>query len=113
MSFDSQVKGTDVDTFLQVYERLQKVNLTMSHRVVVRLVTKLGVGHDAKVKEWQNFLASRLDAGNKVSLPAQIVYMCNTELCHYNLQHYRMNKRLYNKQYMQDSVNRGLELHFI
>ena len=35
-----------------MYERLQKLNLTMSHVVTNRLLTKCGVDHDARVKEW-------------------------------------------------------------
>ncbi len=37
---------------IKVYERLQKLNLTMSHVVTNRLLTKCGVDHDARVKEW-------------------------------------------------------------
>jgi len=35
--------------FLQVYTRLQKLNLAMSHSSVIRLVEKIGTNHDAAV----------------------------------------------------------------
>ena len=42
---------------LQVYEQLQKVNVIMSHQVTIRLLTKLGTGHDEVVKRWRDALA--------------------------------------------------------
>ena len=41
---------------LQVYDRLQKLNLTMSHPQLLRLVDKLGLHHDARVMEWRDAL---------------------------------------------------------
>ena len=43
-----------------MYERLQKVNVTMSHQVTVRLLTKLGKTHDEDVKIWQESLNTSL-----------------------------------------------------
>lgn len=51
----------------QVYRRLQKLNLVMSHQVTIRLVNELGVDHDRKVKEWRDALTSCLPtAGTQV-----------------------------------------------
>ena len=44
----------------QVYERLQKVNVTMSHQVTVRLLTDLGKLHDEDVKVWQESITKSL-----------------------------------------------------
>ena len=38
---------------MQVYDRLQRVNVTMSHKSSVRLVTKIGEGFDSRVAEWK------------------------------------------------------------
>ena len=45
---------------IKVYKRLQKLNLTMSHVVPFRLLTKFGDDHDARVKEWCAELAASL-----------------------------------------------------
>lgn len=45
---------------LQVYERLQKVNVTMSHKSSVRLLTKLGDRFDTKLTEWRDKTISLL-----------------------------------------------------
>lgn len=46
--------------FSQVYERLQKVNVTMSHQVTVKLLTELGKHHDEDVKVWQESITKSL-----------------------------------------------------
>ena len=45
---------------IQVYIRLQKVNLTLSHRATVMLLSNLGVNFDSKVHGWQEVLADSL-----------------------------------------------------
>ena len=44
----------------KVYERLQKLNLTMSHVVTNRLLASFGVNHDVRVKEWCDEFAACL-----------------------------------------------------
>ena len=51
--------------FLQVYERLQTLNLTMSISSTRRLVKTLGTGYDQKVKNWRDLLATTLSVRNK------------------------------------------------
>ena len=53
---------------LQVYERLQKLNLSMSHSQLLRLVDKLGMDHDARVLNWRDSLISKM----KKSTSAQV-----------------------------------------
>ena len=48
----------------QVYERLQKVNLTMSHKSCIRLLTKLGDGFDARAMEWRDEITRLLDSSH-------------------------------------------------
>ena len=45
---------------LQVYEHLQKLNLSMSHLQLLRLVDKLGMDHDARVLNWRDSLISKI-----------------------------------------------------
>lgn len=45
---------------LQVYDRLQKLNLTMSHPQLLRLVDKVGLHHDARVMEWRDALMQEI-----------------------------------------------------
>ena len=52
----------DLNLPLQVYERLQKLNVSMSHRHVCRLITKVGEDHNEKVKKWQDVLTNDLAA---------------------------------------------------
>ena len=52
--------------FLQVYERLQTLNLTMSISSTRRLVKTLGTGYDQKVKDWRDLLATTLSVSNKI-----------------------------------------------
>lgn len=44
----------------QVYIRLQRLNLTLSHRAVVTLVSDLGADFDHKVRRWQEALTNSL-----------------------------------------------------
>lgn len=39
---------------IQVYERLQKLCLSMSHKSTIRLVIQLGKNHDDQVKKWRD-----------------------------------------------------------
>jgi len=50
--------------FLQVYTRLQKLNLAMSHSSVIRLVENIGTNHDAAVKEWRDTLLASIHSRN-------------------------------------------------
>lgn len=51
---------------LQVYQRLQRLNLTVSHSSVIRLLESVGEKFDAQVKEWRDVLVSTLDSRNQV-----------------------------------------------
>ena len=43
-----------------MHERLQKVNLALSHRSLTKLVHLIGQNHDATVKCWRDQLAEEL-----------------------------------------------------
>ena len=43
-----------------MYDRLQKVSITVSHRVTVKWLTKLGETYDAEVIDWRNQIAGNL-----------------------------------------------------
>ena len=43
-----------------MYQRLQKLNVTVSHKTVIRLVTALGENHDVRVVEWRDRLKGLL-----------------------------------------------------
>ena len=43
-----------------MYDRLQKVGVTVSHRVTVRWLAKLGETYDTEVMDWRNQIASNL-----------------------------------------------------
>lgn len=64
----------------QVYSRLQKLNLVMSHQVTIRLVTKLGMEHDGKVKEWRDVLTSSLQTADTEVKSYIIIYIYNIAL---------------------------------
>ena len=49
-----------VSLCMQVYDRLQRVNVTMSHKSSVRLVTKIGEGFDSRVAEWKDNAINQL-----------------------------------------------------
>ena len=57
-----------VSCFLQVYERLQKLNFSMSHSQLLRLGDKLGVDHDGRVLKWCDSLSAKM----KTSPPTQV-----------------------------------------
>jgi hypothetical protein len=44
----------------QVYERLQKINLCVSHSTMYRMLEKLGIGHDSEVLKWKDELEKRV-----------------------------------------------------
>ena len=46
---------------LQVFQRLQKLNICMSHQASVTLVNKLGSDYDAKVIEWRESLLEGIE----------------------------------------------------
>lgn len=39
-----------------MFERLQKLNITMSYQTVIDMATKMGVGHDNEVLGWRDKL---------------------------------------------------------
>ena len=45
----------------QVYDRLQKLNISMSYVTTIRLVTAVGEGHDEVVKMWRDNPSSHLN----------------------------------------------------
>ena len=45
-----------------MYTRLNKVGVCISHRTVVRLVNKIGTGHDKMVLKWKNDLEGRFSS---------------------------------------------------
>ena len=45
-----------INLFMQVFDRLQKLHLCLSHRKTVRTVDKLGENHDSVLCEWRNAL---------------------------------------------------------
>ncbi len=51
---------TPVINHLQTYNRLQKLNITMSYSSVLSLVDKVGADHDVKVHEWRDVLVHKL-----------------------------------------------------
>ena len=46
-----------------MYDRLQKVGFTVSHRVTIRWLAKLGETYDAEVIDWKNQIASNYNLG--------------------------------------------------
>ena len=46
---------------------MQRVNVTMSHKSSVRLITKLGNGFDRKVTEWRDDAIDQLKILHQVS----------------------------------------------
>ena len=51
-----------------MYERLQKINVTLAHKTVIRLLSALGENHDAKAVQWSNSLKTLLDDTMMVKL---------------------------------------------
>ena len=54
--------------FIQVFERLQKLNVCVCHRTTVRLVNLLGSDYDAKVYQWRELLIDDLEDDTVVSV---------------------------------------------
>ncbi|XP_064384950.1 uncharacterized protein LOC135333864 [Halichondria panicea] len=44
----------------QVYQRLNPLNLTVSHVSMIRVLAKVGLGYDARVKEWRDSLLATI-----------------------------------------------------
>ena len=55
-----------------MYERLQKLSLSLSHKSATRLVTTLGNGHDNAVKDWVNSYIPDLQTQADSILPSHI-----------------------------------------
>lgn len=75
---------------LQTYTRLQKLNLSMSYRSMLRILDSLGTTHDAQVKCWKQSLVQNLTRNPQVRmmLPTitQVHYSTMTfesYTCHY------------------------------
>ena len=51
----------NIGCMIQVYERLQKLNLSMSHSQLLRLVDKLGMDYDARDLNWRDSLISKIN----------------------------------------------------
>lgn len=51
----------------QVFNRLQKLNICMSHQTTIKLVDMLGSDFDSKVHQWRDSLISALDNVTVVS----------------------------------------------
>lgn len=52
--------------FPQVHQRLQKLNVCVSHSSVIRLLDKVGSGFDAKVIKWRDDITATLDSTNEI-----------------------------------------------
>jgi len=37
---------------MQVFQRLQKLNITVSHQTVIKTINELSQGHDKETKDW-------------------------------------------------------------
>lgn len=62
--------STDHTTmYLQVYQRLQKIGLCMSHFSTIKLVDSLGEDFDMTVKEWKQVAENKMVA-------RQVHYIC-------------------------------------
>ncbi len=62
----------------QVYQRLQRLNLTLSHMSLLRLLSEMGANYDVFVVEWCKSLKSNLQ-GSKVSQSFFIVNFAVTK----------------------------------
>ena len=51
---------------MQVYERLQKLNICLSHQMTVKLVNILGHDFDEKVLWWKDALTRVVGTGQEV-----------------------------------------------
>ena len=55
------------DLIMQVFQRLQKLNICMSHQVTTTLVNTLGTNHDMAVLKWRDSLVESLGRSSEVS----------------------------------------------
>ena len=62
--------------YIQVYSRLNALELSVSYSTVITLIDNLGKDHDKEVYNWRDDMAALLTNGNSVmSLPScQIAY---------------------------------------
>lgn len=58
---------SSIAKFLQVYERLQKLCISMSHRSVVRLQRDMGKDYDKMVHDWRKTFLPSLISNFKVN----------------------------------------------
>ncbi|XP_019862645.1 PREDICTED: uncharacterized protein LOC109591334 [Amphimedon queenslandica] len=56
----------------QLYTRLQKAGLCVSHRSTIRLVDKMGENFDQDVKEWSNFLKVQLSKKYRIAVDGRM-----------------------------------------
>ena len=70
----------DKPILMQVYTRLHKLGICMSHKSTVRLLDKLGEGHDAEVHKWKEDLLTHIQL-NQVQLTPTLTFIYT----HYNL----------------------------
>ncbi len=47
--------------YIQVYQRLQRLNLTVSHSSMIRIVDIFGKNHDSKLKQWRDGVVDETD----------------------------------------------------
>ena len=52
--------------YLEVYQRLQRLNLTVSHSFIIRLVERVGKNYDERVKAWRDSIITQLDDNDKI-----------------------------------------------
>lgn len=52
---------------VKVFERLQKLNICVSHYTTIKLVNEIGSGHDSRVCQWRDSLCKGLDILESVS----------------------------------------------
>ena len=45
---------------IQVFERLQKLHLCLSHKATIAYMTLLGIEHDAEVHEWKKNIEAEM-----------------------------------------------------
>ena len=51
--------------YTKVFDRLQKLGLSVSHKATILLISEVGKNHDQKVKEWQNNLMGTVEVSLK------------------------------------------------
>ena len=82
---------TECDSYInvQVYQRLARLNITVSHRSVIRLLDSVGKNfQDSQVKEWRDSILPTLNSSNViVSLGPQwsvhtVIYLWCSKITH-------------------------------